>query len=74
MIEVTGQVAFYDPAPGHTLFAPILQLKLHRSYRMVNAALGSEAVRKPMKIALPDRLHRHQHCPFHDSIPQTRDS
>jgi hypothetical protein len=73
-VKVAGQIAFNDPAADHTLLAPILQLKLDRSYRMVDAALGSEAVGKPMKIALPDRLHRHQHRPFHDSIPQTRDS
>ena len=25
-----------------------------------------------MKVALPDRLHRHEHCPLHNPIPQAR--
>ena len=73
-VKVAGQIPFYDPATDHTLLVTILQLKLHRSDRMVDAAFGSEAVGKPMKIALPDRLHRHQHCPLHDPVPQTRDT
>jgi len=68
-VKVIGQITFNYPATNRTLFVTILQLKLDRSYRMVDAAFGSEAVGKPMKIALPYRLHRHQHRSFHDSIP-----
>src|ERR1035441_168515 len=71
-VKVAGQIAFYYPATHQTLTVTILQLELDRSDRMVNAAFGSEAVGKPMKIALPNRLHRHQHRPLHDSIAQTR--
>ena len=71
-VEVAGQDRLQLSSDPTTLcFVSILQLELDRSYRMVNAAFGSEAVGKPMKIAFPDRLHRHQHRPLHDSIPQT---
>jgi len=71
-VEVAGQVTFNNPATRHARFITVLQLQLDRSYRMVDAAFGSEAVGKPMKIAFPNRLHRHQHRPLHDSITQTR--
>jgi hypothetical protein len=74
-VKIAGQIAFYYPATDHPILTvTILQLELHRSDRMVNAAFGSEAVGKPMKIAFPNRLHRHQHRPLHDSITQTRDT
>jgi hypothetical protein len=74
-VKIAGQIAFNNPATHHpSLTVTILQLELDRSYRMVDAAFGSEAVGLAMEIAFPNRLHRHQHCPLHDSIPQTRDS
>src|SRR3954447_25404378 len=69
-IKVAGKIALNNPASRHTLFAPVLQLQLYRTYRMVNTAGWSEAVGGTVKVALPDRLHRHEHCPLHNPIPK----
>src|SRR6185312_13762845 len=73
-VEVAGEVALDNPASGSTALIAVLQLKLHRANRVVYATGRSEAVRSRMEITLPDRLHRHQHCPLHDPVPQTRDT
>src|SRR6185312_10612665 len=73
-VEVAGKVALDNPASGSTALIAVLQLKLHRANCVVYATGRSEAVRSRMEITLPDRLHRHQHCPLHDPVPQTRDT
>src|SRR5690606_6889432 len=73
-IEVAGKVALDYPASGDTLFTTILQLKLHRANRMVYATGRSEAIGSRVEIALPYRLHRHQHGPLHDPVPQARNA
>lgn len=36
----------------------------------MDTAFRPEAIRERMKITLPDRLHRHQHGPLNNTIPQ----
>src|SRR5258708_6294479 len=40
----------------------------------MNTTGRSEAIRSRMEIALPYRLHRHQHGPLYDPIPQARNA
>src|SRR5690242_18376956 len=73
-IKVAGKVDLDYPASCGTSIITFLQLQFDRAYCMVNAPSRSEAIGGPMEITLPDRLHRHQHCPLHNLIPQTWDT
>lgn len=72
-VEVARQITFDDPAaprPGAT----ILQLYLHGPDSVMHAAFRPEAVRETMEVALPDRLHGHQHRTLDDAVFQGRDT
>src|SRR5665213_566062 len=73
-IEVTGEITFDHSASRATAIVTVLQLQLDRTYRMVNAAGGSETIGSAMEITLPDRFHGHQHRPLYNPIPQTWDT
>ena len=73
-IEVAGEVAFNNPAPGSLLFIPLQQLKFHRANRMMYATRRPKAIGRREEIALPYRFHRHQHCTLHNSVPETWDT
>src|ERR1019366_8455363 len=64
------QITFDDPAPLRV--RAILQLQPHGANRMVNTAFGSETIGTGVEIALPDRLHGHQHRPLDNTIQQDR--
>jgi len=40
----------------------------------MDATFRPEAILERMKITLPDRLHRHQHCPLNNTIPLRGDT
>lgn len=69
-VEVARQITFDDPAA--LLLRAILQLHPHCTNRMMNTALGTEAVGASVEVALPDRLHGHQHRPLDDAVQQDR--
>jgi len=66
-IEIAGQIAFYHPATDR--MGAILQLKFHGPNRVMHATLRPETIGETMKIALPNRLHCHQHRTLHDPVP-----
>ena len=65
-----SKITFDDPAPLRV--RAILQLQPHGANRMVNTAFGSETIGTGVEIALPDRLHGHQHRPLDNTIQQDR--
>lgn len=72
-VKVAGEIAFDHPAARRALFTAVLQLKLHRTNRVVHAAGRSESIGCRIEITLPYRLHHHQNGPLHNSITKTRD-
>ena len=69
-VEVARQITFDDPASLRV--RAILQLHPHCANRMVNTAFGTEAIGAGVEVALPDRLHGHQHRPLDDAVQQDR--
>ena len=72
-VEVARQITFDDPAaprPG----AIILQLYLHGPDSVMHAAFRPEAIGEGMEVALPHRLHSHQHRTLDDAVFQGRDT
>lgn len=69
-VEVARQITFDDPAPLRV--RGILRLHPHCTNRVMNTAFGTEAVGTRVEVALPDRLHGHQHRPLDDAVQQDR--
>lgn len=69
-VEVARQISFDDPAALQV--RAILQLHPHCTNRMMNTALGTEAVGARVEVALPDRLDGRQHRPLDDAAQQDR--
>src|SRR5450631_261310 len=69
-VEVARQITFDDPAALRV--RAILQLHPHGANRMMNAAFRTEAIGTGVEVALPDRLHGHQHRPLDDAVQQDR--
>ena len=71
-VEVARQITFDDPASLRV--RAILQLQPHCANRMVNTAFGTKAIGAGVEVALPDRLHGHQHRPLDNTVQQDRDA
>src|SRR4249920_276201 len=69
-VEVARQITFDDPAALRV--RAILQLHPHSANRMMNTAFRAEAIGTGVKVALPDRLHGHQHRPLDNTVQQGR--
>ena len=71
-VEVAGQITFDHPAPPR--IGAVLQLQFHRADGVMHTALRPETIRETMKVALPNRLHDHEHSSLHDPISESRNA
>ncbi|GLS30897.1 site-specific DNA recombinase [Mesorhizobium albiziae] len=69
-VEVARQITFDDPASLRA--SAILKLYPHGTNSMVHAPLRPEAIGKTMEVALPNRLHSHQHGALDNTVCQGR--
>ncbi len=71
-IEVARKITFDDPASPRV--TAILKLQFHGPDSMMHAAFRSEPVGETMEVALPYRVHNHQHGALDDAVCQRRNT